>query len=301
MDFIAWLSAEPLRYLTYAALAGLCAGSFLNVVAYRLPRRMRSEWERDCREFLELDSAPEPDSHSDLISRSRCPRCHAAIRPWHNLPVMGWLILRGKCADCGGGISPRYPLIEALTGLLSLVIAWRYGATLETLAALAFVWVLLALTLIDLDEQILPDVIVYPLLWGGLLLSLLNADLPKYFLDFHDSLRGLFFGPEAALTGAIFGYLFLWLPSRALGLILRKETLGQGDLKLLAAIGAWIGIEGAYQVVMVAVCAALFGFLLTALLPGRDHRHPLPFGPFLALGALTVLLTGAHFQLALPG
>ena len=302
MTFISWFAAHPAWYLSYALVIGLAVGSFLNVVAYRLPRMMEIDWRKQSLEFLGLPESGETPGFNGLISRSRCPRCGHAIRPWENVPVLSYLFLRGRCSSCSDRISLRYPVVEALTGLLSLAVALRFGPTPETLAALLFAWTLIALTLIDLDEQILPDSLALPLLWGGLALSLLNAAAPSYWFfgtGFHDSLQGLLRGPATALTGAIVGYLALWLPSRVLSLLLRKETMGDGDLKLLAAIGAWVGWQGVFQVVMIATFTSLLAFALAYVIPGKDHRARLPFGPFLALGGIATLFIGARFELAI--
>lgn len=298
MDYFSWLSASPSWYLSYALVTGLMVGSFLNVVAHRLPLMMHRDWDRDCREFLKLPLVDEDEPYNLAVPRSRCPQCGHAIRAWENIPVLSYLFLRGKCSSCGGRISPRYPLVELLTGLLSLTIVWRFGFTLEALAALLFAWTLIALTLIDLDEQLLPDSLVYPLLWGGLFLSLLGAESPVDWPGFRDSMQGIYQGPATALYGAIAAYLMFWIPSRILGVLLRKETFGQGDLKLLAALGVWVGWPGIFQVVTIAVFTALGAFALSYILPGSDHRARLPFGPFLALGALETLLFGVHLQLA---
>jgi len=285
------LAAVPGGAAAVGALLGLMVGSFLNVVAHRLPRMLERRWRADCRELLGLEPpAREPPREEetgryDLVSpSSHCPRCGHRLRAWENLPVLSYLLLRGRCRACGRPISLRYPLVELLTAALSAAVCWRFGLTWPAAAALLLTWGLLALALIDLEHQILPDDLTYPLLWAGLL-----ASLPGWFVP-----------PETAIVGAAAGYLSLWsiyvLHRWATG----REGMGHGDFKLLAVLGAWLGWQGLPAVILASsVLGALAGLLL--MLTGRLRRgHPLPFGPFLAGAGWAVLLVGPDLAGLLP-
>jgi leader peptidase (prepilin peptidase)/N-methyltransferase len=278
-------------------LLGLLVGSFLNVVIYRLPVIMEREWRQQCNELLadgdgnDGNSNPNPDSTTvdqttetfNLVTpRSRCSACGTPIKPWHNIPVLGWLLLGGKCAACKDSISVRYPIIEAVTGILSGVIVWQLGVNAGSLAALLFLWALLALTMIDIDHQLLPDSITYPLLWLGLGLSL-----------FHEIAPGLPFPDlRSSLIGALAGYLSLWSVFWLFKLVTGKEGMGYGDFKLLAALGAWLGWQMLPLIILLsAVVGAVVGIAMILLL-GRDKQIPIPFGPYLAGAGLIALLWG---------
>lgn len=263
-----------------AGLFGLLVGSFLNVVILRLPARLEHEWRCQCRELLEHELAEQPELSApppDLVmSRSACPKCGKQLAWYDNVPLLSWLALRGRCRACQAPISPQYPLVEAATGILFAMLAWRFGASLEALLALAFAAFLVALTGIDLRKQLLPDVLVYPLLWLGLLA---NA-------------AGLFTDLGSAVIGAAAGYLSLWLVYHAFRLLTGKEGMGYGDFKLLAALGAWMGWQMLPLIILLSsLVGAIVGITLV-LFRGQDRNIPIPFGPYLAAAGLLALLAG---------
>lgn len=284
MDFITVFQQSALLFAVTCTLLGLFIGSFLNVVAYRLPKMMESDWRQQCQEFLELQDTTKPADPPLTLSRpgSNCPRCGHTIRPWENIPVISWLLLRGRCSACKEPISLRYPLVELTTGLLSLAVALHFGFTWQTVAALPLTWALIALTLIDFDEQLLPDAIVLPMLWLGLLLSLFDI-----FTDSH-----------SAIIGAACGYLSLWLVFQLFKLLTGKEGMGYGDFKLFALFGAWFGWQSLVQVILLSsVVGAVVGILLI-LIRGRDRNIPIPFGPYLAAAGWISLIWGEQINSA---
>jgi leader peptidase (prepilin peptidase)/N-methyltransferase len=275
MDFLEALRTSPTWLYVTVAILGLCVGSFLNVVIHRLPKMMEARWRADCAE-LDGREAPAGEAYNLFTPASTCPKCRTPIRAWHNVPVVGWLALRGKCAKCRAPISKRYPLVEAFTGALFVLVAWRFGYGWPLAAALGFVAALVALTFIDFDTQLLPDDITLPLLWGGLLANLF----------------GLFVDLRAAVIGAIAGYMVLWLVYWGFKLLMKKEGMGYGDFKLLAAIGAWTGWQVLPFVIVASagVGAVVGGLVLVLSRKGSDTR--IPFGPYLALGAILGLVWG---------
>jgi leader peptidase (prepilin peptidase)/N-methyltransferase len=274
MPLLDGLSHSPTFLAAATLLLGLCVGSFLNVVAHRLPAMLERDWRRECRTLLELAPEPEPAPLSLLRPASRCPSCGAAIRAWQNIPVVSWLALRGRCAACRAPISVQYPLVEAATGLLSAYCAVRFGWSPQLAAALALTWALVALTVIDLKTQLLPDALTLPLLWLGLLLS-----IPAVFVK-----------PAASIIGAAAGYLSLWLVYHAFRLATGKEGMGHGDFKLLAALGAWFGWQALPLIVLLSSVAGTIVGLGLILLRGHDRNVPIPFGPYLALAGWIVLV-----------
>jgi leader peptidase (prepilin peptidase)/N-methyltransferase len=288
MSVSGWL-AQPAVLPWVALVFGLCIGSFLNVVIHRLPRMMEREWREQCAELAA--GAAEPQSASPVpppaskeqqgrynlvVPRSACPSCGHRIRALENVPVISWIALRGKCSACGAKITARYPAVEILAGALAAYAAWRYGASLAALGAMAFGWSLLALTVIDLDTQLLPDDITLPLLWAGLLLNL----------------GGIFAPLASAVIGAVGGYLALWSVYWAFKLATGKEGMGYGDFKLLAAIGAWLGWQKLPMVILLSsVVGAVVGIGLMVF--ARHAREkPIPFGPYLAAAGLIAMLWG---------
>jgi len=268
-----------------AALLGLVIGSFLNVVILRLPVMLERDWRRQAREILEPGAATGPAQPPFNLAtpRSTCPACQTQIRAWHNIPVLGWLWLRGRCAACGTRISLRYPAVEALTGLVSVLVVLRFGPSLEAAGALLLAWSLIALAFIDIDRQILPDIITLPLLWAGLLFVLLGAGGPGYV-----AITDL----RSGVIGAMAGYLSLWLVYHGFRRLTGKEGMGHGDFKLLAALGAWLGWQKLPLVILLsAVVGALIGIALIVL-RGRDSQQPLPYGPYLAGAGFVALLWG---------
>lgn len=275
MDLVALLSAYPELLIGLTAVLGLLVGSFLNVVIYRLPKIMEQRWQQEARDILavEVDAVP-PARLSLSQPPSCCPACGAAIKPWQNVPVVSWLLLRGRAACCGVRISARYPLVELLTALASAACAWRFGYGMELGGALLLTWALVALAFIDLDTQLLPDDITLPLLWLGLLFALVGGSVPL----------------ESAVIGAMAGYMALWLVFWAFKLATGKEGLGYGDFKLLAALGAWLGWAALPQIILLSsIVGALSGILLIVL--RRQQRGAaMPFGPFLAAAGWLALM-----------
>jgi len=254
---------------------GLMVGSFLNVVIYRLPKIMERDWAVQCAE-LRGEEPPKQETFNLALPRSRCPACAHPISALQNIPIASYLALRGKCSVCGAHISPRYPLIEALSGLASAYAAWHYGFGLAAFAAMLFLWCMIALSFIDFDTQLLPDSITLPLLWAGLLLNL----------------GGTFVDLGSAVIGAAAGYLALWSVYWGFKIATGKEGMGFGDFKLLAAVGAWLGWQMLPLVVLASsFVGAVFGISL--MLIARHGRNvPIPFGPYLAMAGVIALFWG---------
>ena len=277
MTIIDLLQASPASLITATAVLGLIVGSFLNVVIHRLPIMLQREWRQQCRELLEQESGNTGGEPFNLaLPASHCPACGTRIPVWQNIPLISYLILRGRCAQCGVHISLRYPLVELLTAALSATLAWKLGVGWPLLAALLLTWSLIALSFIDLQHHLLPDQITLPLLWLGLLVNL----------------AAMFTGLDSAVIGAVIGYLCLWLIYHAYRLLTTKEGFGYGDFKLLAALGAWLGWQQIPLIIMLAsVSGALMGLTLILLRRHQMHR-PLPFGPYIALSGWIGLLWG---------
>lgn len=279
------LQSSPALYIGVITLLGLMVGSFLNVVIHRLPRMMEQEWREQCSAINEDVPAAVAAPYNLVVPRSACPACGHMIAAWENIPVISWLILRGRCAHCKTPISPRYPIVEAITGIISGFVAWHFGFGLTALAALVFTWALIALTFIDFDTQLLPDSITQPLIWLGLLFNL----------------NGFFTGIDAALVGAVAGYMTLWCVYWLFKLVTKKEGMGYGDFKLLAAIGAWLGWQILPLVILLSsIVGAVIGISLI-LFAGHGRQIPIPFGPYLAGGGLIALLWGKQITQAYLG
>ena len=275
----------PAALIAAGLIFGLLVGSFLNVVILRLPKAMQADWRKEARDFLGME--PEADAPKVTLSHppSCCPTCGAPIRPWHNIPVISWLLLRGECNSCTAPISIQYPLVELLSGLATAYIAYRFGLTETAFYAALFTWCLIALTGIDFHEQLLPDQITLPLLWLGLLANL----------------GGLFTSLNDAVIGAMAGYLSLWLVYWAFKLVTGKEGMGYGDFKLLAALGAWMGWQSLPLIIILSsFVGALFG-IAGMLLKSRDKGVPMAFGPFLAMAGWIALLWGDQIIAAYLG
>ena len=266
---------------------GLLIGSFLNVLVYRLPVMMQRDWRAQAREILELPELPDAPRFNLILPNSRCPHCGHEIRPWENIPVISYLFLRGKCSSCKAPISLRYPLVELACGLLSAYVAWHFGFSWQTAGILLLTWGLLAMSLIDADHQLLPDALVLPLLWLGL--------IANYF--------GLFTSLEAALWGAIGGYLSLWSVYWLFKLVTGKEGMGYGDFKLLAMLGAWGGWQVLpLTILLSSLVGAVLGLIMLRL-RNAETSTPIPFGPYLAIAGWIALLwggqiTGSYLQFA---
>jgi len=277
------LEGNPVLLYAAVVLFGLVVGSFLNVVIVRLPVVLESAWRRQCRALLELEAdAGEPPTFNLVHPGSRCPQCDAPVRPIHNIPVLSYLWLRGRCADCGAAIGLRYPVIELLAALLAVAALSQYGLSWQLAGALAFNWSFLAASAIDIEHQLLPDNIVLPLLWVGLLANSF----------------GLYTDVHSALYGAFFGYAALWLVFQGFRLVTGKEGMGYGDFKLLACIGAWLGWQSLPLVILLsAFCGAVVGIALIAF-QGQDRSQPIPFGPFLCAAGFVAMMWGPQITSA---
>ncbi|WP_312726567.1 prepilin peptidase [Stutzerimonas kunmingensis] len=276
MMLMDYLASHVLAFVLSAALLGLLVGSFLNVLIYRLPIMMQREWRAQALEYLECPPEPVRERFNLLLPSSRCPHCDHQIRSWENIPLVSWLALRGKCSSCRAPISSRYPLVELACGLLSGYVAWHFGFTWQAGAMLLLTWGLVAMSMIDIDHQLLPDSLVLPLLWLGLILN-----------NF-----GLFVSLESALWGAVAGYLSLWSVYWLFKLVTGKEGMGYGDFKLLAMLGAWGGWQVLpLTILLSSVVGAVLGTILLRV-QRAESSTPIPFGPYLAIAGWIALLWG---------
>lgn len=269
-------SFAPGYTLSIALVLGLLIGSFLNVVIYRLPLMMMREWKASFAEAEALVLPELPERFNLATPRSRCPHCQAPITALHNVPVLSFLLLKGRCSNCKTPISPRYPIVEAVTGLLSLLVVWHLGVGWVGLLGLVLVWTLVALTMIDVDHQLLPDSLTLPLLWLGLVANSFNLFVPL----------------SQAVWGAVVGYLSLWSVYWAFKLLTGKEGMGFGDFKLLAALGAWMGWQA---VPLIIVLSSLVGAVIggaAMILAGRGRDFRIPFGPYLAGAGFIAFIWG---------
>lgn len=284
-----WLAASPALFVAACLVVGLLVGSFLNVVVYRLPIMLDRQWRAQCDELAGRDPT-QPDRFNLIVPRSACPACRAPIRAHHNVPVVSWLLLRGRCASCGARISARYPLVEALSGIASALVAWKYGYGWHALAALVVTWFLIALTFIDVDTQLLPDNLTLPLMWLGLAASLwgpaVDSPLPV--------------DTRSAIIGALAGYLSLWSVYHFFRVATGKEGMGYGDFKLLAALGAWLGWTALLPIVLLsAAVGAVVGIVILAR-RGQDRSTPIAFGPFLAAAGWLLVVFGRDLAALAP-
>jgi leader peptidase (prepilin peptidase) / N-methyltransferase len=275
-------------------LLGMVVGSFLNVVIYRLPIMLERDWRFEAAELLSEGGAaetpvpaptanPAPARFTLSSPRSACPRCKAPIKAWQNIPVVSWLLLRGRCAACKNPISARYPLVELTTGLLSAWVAWRFGFGAAAACGLLITWSLIALAGIDVDHQLLPDGITLPLMWAGLLAAVLVGPAAGAAIPVT---------AQAAIIGAASGYVSLWLVFQTFRLITGREGMGYGDFKLLAALGAWLGWKLLPLVILLSATAGAVLGILMIVLGGRDRRVPIPFGPYLAVAGWIAMMYG---------
>jgi leader peptidase (prepilin peptidase)/N-methyltransferase len=268
--------SEALFAVACALVTGLCVGSFLNVVIHRLPRMLEREWKAECAELAGAPAADPGPAYNLAVPRSACPACGHRITALENLPIVSRVALRGRCSACAAAISPRYPAVELLGGVLAAYAVWRFGATPKGIAACVLLWTLVALTFIDFDTQLLPDSLTVPLLWGGLVVNLWDTFVPL----------------RTAVIGAMAGYLSLWAVYWLFRLIRGKEGMGYGDFKLLAALGAWLGWQALPVIVLLSsVVGAVIGIGLIVV-KGRDHTVPLAFGPYLAIAGGIALFWG---------
>ena len=261
-----------------ALILGLLVGSFLNVVIYRVPEGLNRNWKLQAKQMLDLPlEQGEGERFNILMPPSHCPSCKAAIKPWQNIPILSYVLLKGQCKHCHAAISLRYPLVELLTGLVFAVCAWKFGATWTALAAMVFSAYLIAMIFIDVDTQLLPDQLTLPLMWGGIVFH-----LAAYLLQADWGITTL----VDSLLGAIVGYLSLWSIFQLFKLVTGKEGMGYGDFKLLAALGAWLGI-GVLPIII--IMSALVG-LIFAIIMKVAKNQPMPFGPYLAISGWLVLI-----------
>ena len=273
---MAFLGEHPGLGYPAAAGLGLLLGSFLNVVILRLPRRLEWQWTRDSREMLGEPELYDPPPPGIVVERSHCPQCRRVLRPWENIPLLSYALQRGRCRGCGTRISPQYPVVEAFTALLVLACVWRFGFGWQGFGAILLTAFLIALAGIDLRTRLLPDQLTLPLLWLGLIASL----------------ETLYIAPKAALLGAIAGYVSLWSVWWLFRQLTGKDGMGHGDFKLLAALGAWVGLKGVLPTVLLSsLVGALIGSVWLAM-KGRDRATPIPFGPYLAIAGWLVFFWG---------
>lgn len=289
MELYTLIARDNTLFFSVIVVIGLLVGSFLNVVIHRLPVILKRQWSKDCKLFLvENGDLPAPQTtpseprYNLVVPRSRCPHCGHLITAWENIPVISYILLRGKCRQCAAAISLRYPLVEILSAVIALVVAWHFGAGWQTTMAIALSWALLCLAFIDYDHQYLPDNITLPFVWLGLLINL----------------NGLFTDIESALIGSMAGYLILWSIYKIFKLTTGKEGMGYGDFKLLAMIGAWLGWQMLPAVVLLSsIVGALFGIALIVF-KQHDKAKPIPFGPYLAIAGWIALLWGEQLNAA---
>jgi leader peptidase (prepilin peptidase)/N-methyltransferase len=299
-DIAELYAANPALFAGSVFVLGLVVGSFLNVVIYRLPVMLDREWRTQAADYVASADTPStppaastlltpepapplPERFDLIVPRSACPRCRAPITAWQNIPVISWLVLRGRCAACKAPISARYPVVELATGILSAWAAWHFGFGAAAACAVALTWVLIALTGIDLDHQLLPDNITLPMLWAGLLAAVAIGPIEGSALPV---------SPHEAIIGAAVGYLSLWLVFHAFRLITGKEGMGYGDFKLFAALGAWMGWKILPLVILLSAGTGAVLGIAMIVLRGRDRAAPIPFGPYLAAAGWIAMLYG---------
>lgn len=299
MSVLDVLAASPGLFIGACVALGLAIGSFLNVVIYRFPIMLERQWREQCAEVsgqvADQRTGSQP-TFNLVFPRSSCPRCNAPIAPWQNIPLVSWAVLRGRCANCGSSISARYPFIEALTGVLSGVVAWKFGFGWPALAGLVLTWYLIALAFIDLDHQLLPDALTLPLLWLGLFTSFWGG--PGNEQEIPVDLR-------SSLLGAMAGYVSLWSVYHLFRLLTGKEGMGYGDFKLFAALGAWFGWQMLLPIILIAASVGSIAGIGLITLRRHDRGAPMPFGPFLAASGWLMLVFGqrllSHYLGLFPG
>ena len=271
MSLTELLASSPAATVSTAGLLGLLVGSFLNVVIFRLPKMMEADWKAASRECLDLPEVVEPQFNL-MKPLSRCRGCKTELKPWQNIPVVSWMLLKGKCATCKEPISVQYPVVEAVSAMTSAAIAWRFGWSIHLAFMLLMTWSLIALAVIDLREKILPDAIVQPLLWLGLIAALYTN---RIHID-------------QAVLGAVAGYLLLWIVAKPYEVLRGRTGMGDGDLKLMAAMGAWLGLAMLPQLL---VLSAAFSFVLLALMRFKGMKDlQIPFGPGIAVAGFAVAM-----------
>lgn len=289
---VEFFSASPAAWIGVVFIFSLLIGSFLNVVIHRLPIMLDREWREQAEQILNeqpntgphqtTHAPPSPQKYNLVVPRSACPKCEAQITAAQNIPVLSYLLLKGKCANCGAPISIRYPIVELLTAVLSALVAWRFGFTWFTGPALVLTWALIALSAIDIDLQLLPDNMTLPLVWLGLLVTLLGTQGEP----------GLPPDTRSSIIGAVAGYLSLWSVYHLFKLLTGKEGMGYGDFKLLAALGAWMGWQMLLPIILLSALAGSVVGIANIAFRGRDRDLPIPFGPYLAVAGWIALMWG---------
>ncbi len=302
MSLTGLLASSPTLWIGVVGIFGLLIGSFLNVVIHRLPKMLERRWQAEYAVAAAADEdspgEAEPARYDLIAPPSACPACKAPIKAYQNIPVISWLALRGRCAGCGVRISSRYPLVELATALMSAAVAWRFGFGWAAAGALILTWFLIALTFIDIDTQLLPDDLTFPLLWLGLAASLWvpvvhgNAGLGSIASGNMIGIGGFPVDTRTSVIGAMAGYASLWSVYQLFKLVTGKEGMGYGDFKLLAALGAWLGWQMLFPIVLMsALVGAVVGLTLIAV-KGRERSAPMAFGPYLAAAGWIILMFG---------
>jgi leader peptidase (prepilin peptidase) / N-methyltransferase len=275
-EYVTFLGQYPAAYLSILFVLGLLVGSFLNVVIYRLPVMMEREWRRDCLEFLEQTEETERGKFNLVVPRSRCGNCGHQITALENIPIVSYLVLGGKCSSCETRISIQYPMVELFTALVTVVVGWHFGASIQAVAALAFTWCLIAASGIDIGHKLLPDSLTLPLMWLGILLAL----------------GDVFVSLEESVIGAMAGYLSLWSVFVLFKLLTGKEGMGYGDFKLLAALGAWAGWKMLFVIILTSSAVGALVGVSMIVLRMTERGTQIPFGPYLAAAGWLTLLWG---------
>lgn len=288
MQLIELLQGNMTLALLVSSVLGLCIGSFLNVVIHRIPLMMAYSWRQECSQFM-LQQADMPREHTVALTditandtpitlsrpSSRCPHCAHKIKWYENIPLISWLVLRGCCSECDAKIGLRYPIVELVTALLSALVIYKFGVTATGLSALVLVWTLIALTGIDFDTQLLPDRLTFPLAGLGLAVNS----------------QGWFVSPTQSIWGLLLGFLSLWIVVKVFYLITKKHGMGQGDFKLLAVMGAWLG---PMMLPLIILLSSLLGSIVGIILMKRHgESQPFAFGPYIAIAGIIALLYGS--------
>lgn len=268
--------ASPQAFTATVGVVSLLVGSFLNVVIYRLPILLQQQWRKECFTYLCLDTDGEENTFNVAFPASHCIHCKTPLLVRHIIPLLSYLCLRGRCAYCQASISARYPVVELLTAFTSMIVAWHFGVGLQALAGIVLTWGLIVLSVIDLEHQILPDILVLPFLWIGLLLSV----------------ETVFTHSQASILGAVCGYVILWLVYYSFKLLTHKEGMGRGDFKLLAMLGAWMGWQYLSLIILLSSLAGVVIGLTLMSLNKQKRETPIPFGPYLAIAGWLALLWG---------
>jgi len=281
MEFISLLETQYWLFITTTTVIGLSVGSFLNVVIHRVPIMLENGWRSECHSFLKIEHEQENVEPVNLLKpASSCPSCGHKIRFWENIPVISYMLLKGKCSKCSAHISFQYPAVELFTAITSVAVAMQYGVSVQTLFALFLTWSLISLAVIDAKTQLLPDNITLPLLWLGLLVNMF----------------GVYTDLQSAVLGAVFGYMVLWTVYKLFKLITGKEGMGYGDFKLLAALGAWMGWQMLPQIILLSsLVGAVIGIAMIAV-RGHDKNIPIPFGPYLAIAGWIAFIWGEQIN-----